>query len=132
MDSFSLQFGNSSREIEKEFPVSKQAEPGKKILVALRLENKGRLPLIERNSAEEGIYIQVRRTKLDFPAAEAAFQKLSRFLLDLKLGVILFDLAPKETLPSYKVRPISSEYDKNRMRPRRDSNPCCRLERAMS
>lgn len=113
VDSFSLDFGNSSREIEKTFSVVKQSEPGTEILIAFRLENKGRLPLIEGNKADVGAYIQVRKTKLAFPDADASLKKLSRFILDLKLGATLLDLSPEENLPPHKLRPISTKYKKN-------------------
>lgn len=109
-ESFTLECGNKATAVEKRFLLKSRAEPGEKILIAFRFENLGKLPLIERKKAEPGAYFQIREARFDIEAAREAHHLLSRFLLDLKIGAILLDLAPQQPRLPQKTRPVSKAY----------------------
>jgi alpha-mannosidase len=112
IQNFTLDFGNSSRTITKSFPIIAQAKPQSSCLIALRLENKGRLPLIPRKKAEPGTYLQLQQARLVYPQAIQAEQKLNKCLLDLKLGWQLLELSPRPPQPPHRLRPLSPIYRK--------------------
>ncbi len=111
-ESFELRFGNFSTEIEKKFLLSSRAAAGEKILIALRLENRGRLPLVERKEVEPGTYFQAREARIEVAAARSAQRLLSQFLLDARIAAILLDLTPSRELPPRLVRPVSETYQR--------------------
>ncbi|RLE04046.1 MAG: hypothetical protein DRJ11_02255 [Candidatus Aminicenantes bacterium] len=112
LQNFTLDFGNSARSLTKIFPLVDQANPQASYLIALRLENKGRLPLLSRKQAEPGTFLQLQTARLVYPRAIEAEEKLNRCLLDLKLGMKLLELAPQPPLPPHRLRPLSPVYRK--------------------
>lgn len=110
LQNFTLDFGNSSRTITKSFLLDKAVAPQASYLVAVRLENKGRLPLVNQKKPESGTYFHLQQARLVYPQASEAAQKLNKCLLDLKLGLQLLDLVPQPTLPAHRVRPLSPQY----------------------
>lgn len=104
--SFQLKFGNHSSELKKEFLLSPQANPGEKILLTFRFQNRGRLPLVEKKEVEPGTYFHFQ-AQFQIPDIQKVHQRLSRLLLDMKTGAVLFGLIPLQT-----ERPVSQEYQK--------------------
>lgn len=109
-ESFTLEFGNQSAEIEKTFPLQSHVKPGEQECLAIRFENLGRLPLVDRKDAEPGTFVQLRDAHYLFESARPAHEELSRFLLDLKTAAVLLDIEPAKPLPPNKTRPISPVY----------------------
>lgn len=107
---FKLEFGNQATQVDKEFLLTEKATPGERILLAFRFDNLGRLPLIERETAEPGSYFQFREASYIIDAAQEAHRLLSQFLLDVKIGAILLDLMPQRTRQPQKTRPLSEAY----------------------
>ncbi|MBN1270925.1 MAG: alpha-mannosidase [Candidatus Aminicenantes bacterium] len=110
METLDLKFGNQSSEVEQKFPLREKALPGSIILIAFRLENMGKLPLVGRNTVEPGTYFQIQEARFETADIEEMDHLFSRFVLDLKTGKALLDLSPEENVPSYKKRPISPVY----------------------
>lgn len=111
-ESFELEFGNQEKELKKEFLLASGANPGEKMLLALRLDNLGKIPLLERKTAEPGTYFQMKHARLRIEACVEAHRLLSQFLLDLKTGAILLDFLPPRSLPPRLVRSVSETYRK--------------------
>jgi alpha-mannosidase len=111
--SFDLEFGNHSTEIIKDFLITNNSKPGEKISVILQFDNLGKVPLIERRSAEPGAYLQLREALFQIQNSREAHNLLSQFLLDVKIASTLLDLDPRRTLAPEKARPISDEYKKS-------------------
>lgn len=109
-DSFVLEFGNHATQVKKEFLLTSAAHPGEKILLAFRFDNMGRLPLVEREVAEPGTFLQMQEARFRIKAAQKAHRLLSKFLLDLKVGSFLLDLFPARGRPPRKERPVSRIY----------------------
>jgi len=100
IQNFTLDFGNSSRTITKSFPFAKAISPHDSYLIAIRLENKGRLPLLTQKKPEPGTYFRLQQAQLVYPQSTAATNKLKKCLLDLKLGLQFLDLVPQPPVPS--------------------------------
>ncbi|MFP4082580.1 MAG: alpha-mannosidase [Candidatus Aminicenantes bacterium] len=111
-ENFTLEFGNHTGRIRKDFVLATRTQPGEKILLAFRFKNLGRLPLIERKEAEPGTFFQLEQACYRISAAQKAQEYLSRFLLDLKTGMFLLDFGPSSTSPSQRERPVCDAYRK--------------------
>jgi len=109
-ESFKLEFGNQSSRIKKDFLLTSSAKPEESLLLAFRFENKGRLPILERKSAEPGTYFTLEKAQFLIEKAQKAQQWLSCFLLDLKTGANLLDLISIKNQTSKQQRPISPYY----------------------
>ncbi len=111
-DRFTLEFGNQSRLINKDFILSSEAQPGEKIFVALRIKNMGRLPLIKKKGTEPGTFFQLREAHFRIKEAQDSYKTLTRFLLDLKIGAMLADILPVSIDRRGTERPVSALYQK--------------------
>lgn len=109
---FRLEFGNQTSQIRKEFLLASEAKPGEKILLAFRFNNLGRLPLVERKTAEPGTFLQLQESRFHIKEAQKDHQSLSHFLLDLKIGAALLDLLPPLRPPLRGERPMAEAYKK--------------------
>jgi len=127
IQNFTLDFGNSSHTITKSFPLAKAISSPDSYLIAIRLENKGRLPLLTQKKPEPGTYFRLQQAQLVYPQATAAANKLKKCLLDLKLGLQFLDLVPQPPVPSHRLRPLSPQY-----RQRINSNDFKKLVKAFS
>lgn len=112
-ESFTLEFGNQTQELEREFLLRSKTVPAEKLNVAFRFKNRGRLPLLEKEEAEPGTYIQIREARFSLSKATEAHRILSQFLLDVKAGAILLDLLPQQDLPPHRMRPVDEAYQKH-------------------
>jgi len=111
-ESFDLEFGNQATEIKKVFHLTENASHKEKMLLAFRIENLGKTPLIERSTHEAGCFFQIQESRFNIEAAQEAHYLLSKFLLDLKIGAFLLDFA-KERMPlAQKAMPVSVSYQK--------------------
>jgi len=108
--SFLLEFGNHVTEIDKSFLLKSQVKPGENIFFAFRFDNRGRIPLIERKTAEPGTFIQLLNAQFIIDNTQTAHRQLSQFLLDLKIGVIILDITPSTQASTTKSRPQAKAY----------------------
>ena len=111
-ESFTLEFGNQSSQIKKEFLLTTDAKPEEKILLAFRFHNLGREPLLSKKEAEPGTFFQLQQARFRSNKAQEAHQMLARFLLDLKIGAMLLDILPVSLDRIRGERPISALYQK--------------------
>jgi len=108
--SFLLEFGNHVTEIDKSFLLKSQVKPGENIFFAFRFDNRGRIPLIERKTAEPGTFIQLLNAQFIVDNTQTAHRQLSQFLLDLKIGAIILDITPSTQASTTKSRPQAKAY----------------------
>jgi len=112
-DTFTLEFGNQSRQINKYFIISSRAKSGEKIFLAFRFKNMGRLPLIKKKGTESGTFFRLQEAHFRVKQAQDSHKMLSRFLLDLKIGAMLVDILPLSIDRRKGERPVSSLYQKD-------------------
>lgn len=117
LSSFRLEFGNQSAELKHDVLLAEAAQPGDQMLLALRLDNLGRLPLKEQKEAEPGTYFQIREARLDYEGAREARELLGRLVLDLRVGAMLLDLERPPGQLSAAQRPIADAFKKARGSP---------------
>jgi len=111
-ESFDLEFGNQATEIKKIFHLTTNASHEEKMLLAFRVENFGKSPVIERNTLEAGCFFQIQESRFNIEAAQDAHRMISQFLLDLKIGALLLDFATERTRLAQQARPVSMSYQK--------------------
>ena len=111
-ESFTLEFGNQSRQIKREFVLSTDAKPKDRILLVFRFHNLGMEPLVNKKAVEPGTFFQLQQARFHIKEAQEAHQMLSRYLLDLKIGAVLLDILPLSLDRRAGKRPVSEFYQK--------------------
>ena len=108
---FDLDFDDERGEARVNFPVAASAHAGTDYVLALRIENLGKKPVIDHKAVEPGTYLQLASSQ-DYAAARDMVAEMGRFGTDLKAGAALLDLLPQPELPARLVRPVSPAYAK--------------------